>query len=73
MIVLAFGDISVLGDAGRRPGHAVNKAFRRLRIHLQSSMGRLVKDVPLPARFSSKPDSLNAGDFRSPHGEWPMR
>ena len=73
MIVVAFGGISDLGDAGQRPGYAVSKAIRRLRIHLQSSTGRFVKDVPLPERFSSQPDSLNGGDSRLQRGEWPMR
>jgi hypothetical protein len=73
MIVVAFGGISVLGDASQGPGYAVSKAIRRLRIHLQSSMGRLVKDVSLPARFSSQPDSLNGDDSRLQRGEWPMR
>ena len=73
MIVVAFGGISDLGDAGQRPGYAVSKAIRRLRLHLQSSTGRLVKDGPLPARFSSQPASLNGGDSRFQRGERPMR
>ena len=32
MIVVAFGGISVLGDAGQRPGYLVSKAIRRLRM-----------------------------------------
>ena len=73
MIVVAFGGISDFGDAGQRPGYAVSKAIRRLRLHLQSSTGRLVKDDPLPAQFSAQPDSLNGRDFRPQRGEPPMR
>jgi hypothetical protein len=73
MIGVPFGGISVLDDVGKKPGCAVSKASRRLRIHLQSSMGRLVKDVSLPARFSSQTASLNGGDSRFQRGERPMR
>jgi hypothetical protein len=73
MIVVAFGGISDLGDAVQRPGYAVSKVIRRVRLHLQSSMGRMVKDVPLPARFSSKPASLNGCDSRLQRVARPMR
>jgi hypothetical protein len=73
MIVVAFGGISVLGDASQRPGYLVSDAIRRLRMHLQSSKGRIVKDGPLPVRFSAQPPSLNGCDSRLQRGERPMR
>jgi hypothetical protein len=73
MIVVAFGGSSDLGDAVQRHGYVVSKVIRRLRIHLQSSKGRVVNDVLLPGRFSSNTASFNVGDSRLQRGEWPMR